>query len=1069
MSDFWNGSLCLSLVLLSVSFGCQVESEKRSSLVTEHKLPHEQENAVPIEEQKIQETSEKTLLNKKIILSEIRNETFDQQGLPDIHEKNQYEIATAIAEKILPHKDDEEKISEDNKNQNISDDEENHDLKIVRSENCFSEHYDDPVQRDNIKHICGKIIYLKGYAKDSMKKFEHRGTRLYVRNTDSYVSVQPKIEIISGLAGSGISMRLADKPDYYLTYLNGLIELTQPDSRDWSLKSATWIPSFNGSRDTENGFHKFLTIESLLHPGEFLSSGSPVSIKARSNDMKMMTWEIDIIEKKNENCTTSKTYIDSATELMTTGISDTDSLNFTMEDFLTAWASCYETTNTPLLQSVKNFISAFDSHHEALFQSGKVAIVPDSMSILQRIQYEVQYWIFNKFFTRDHLEEVNGIRYRAADFFPGAVTTKARHFATVNINGNYQTPKGYTLNGQHKVIRMTGYYAAPGEQVTVSIANKYVRSGLKVMIGLHQDDYETLYKNFNRFPQVGKTFPLWTSKTIAANPFGGGIYIVLPDGSHMGEIEIKLENVVRSPFFSTLNNKRSTEEWKYDRDSSGVQWFDWESEGFMATLPVSMAKSIDDPTDILRTWTKIFEAYNYLGGRELPLFRAEYMSVDRLNPTPGSRLSAQYPLFAPYNLTPVVPKDTWWSPIRAIEQKDIDWVVLHEYGHLEHVPGLTEEEESEVHIPSVYVHENIFGHNLDEAMKKSVFQKLSLNEAAIDWMLTENFIKGIRARRDSYSHQLIYQSRGHAKWIDIARIYGWELIRSANKEFLKNTRETGIIKNIIGDDEYIRTMSKISNKNLAPLFEFWGVIPSDSLVEELSVLPKSWEAGVQILNYLQTVPSNYNGFLIYFDTMSKRITPPNGSPRYDDLKNFDFTQTYSGNLEKRIAQIIDKYYGNSLHHFTNRKLTLKSVSEESFAELSNNLTVKMVSDNKQILNNFEIVKGLSGVGISFRVLNHENSYLCFQNDDLGRIYIRTDLNATIQEQPVDMGCSWIPKFGGKNPETQTQESIYFMFSPFSDDAKYIQPTDDGHLKVDTINNTDKNKMKASWQLIFSQE
>ena len=95
------------------------------------------------------------------------------------------------------------------------------------------------------------------------------------------------------------------------------------------------------------------------------------------------------------------------------------------------------------------------------------------------------------------------------------------------------------------------------------------------------------------------------------------------------------------------------------------------------------------------------------------------------------------------------------------------------------------------------------------------------------------------------SNQLHYQHRGHAKYGDIARLFGLQGLSSVNAEFYEPgveqqaRSECSSFKSVVDRDDYIRAASKALNVNMTPLFHFWGINPSDALVEELSSYPSS--------------------------------------------------------------------------------------------------------------------------------------------------------------------------------------------------------------------------------------
>merc|ERR1711957_669432 len=84
------------------------------------------------------------------------------------------------------------------------------------------------------------------------------------------------------------------------------------------------------------------------------------------------------------------------------------------------------------------------------------------------------------------------------------------------------------------------------------------------------------------------------------------------------------------------------------------------------------------------------------------------------------------------------------------------------------------EGESIVHLPYTYTALGA-GNTLDRAFKNSCSGSRSLKDATIHWIITDEFQNGKPMNIDnSPTHQIRYQHRGHAKYVDLAREFGWE-------------------------------------------------------------------------------------------------------------------------------------------------------------------------------------------------------------------------------------------------------------------------------------------------------
>ena len=107
--------------------------------------------------------------------------------------------------------------------------------------------------------------------------------------------------------------------------------------------------------------------------------------------------------------------------------------------------------------------------------------------------------------------------------------------------------------------------------------------------------------------------------------------------------------------------------------------------------------------------------------------------------------------------------------------------MFHEMGHLEWHPTLGNAVESIVHIPAVYIWNKYYDLPLDTAFKYSAFQKLTIDQTAIDWIITDNFRNNRIIDCDptmdpGVCHEVRYQHRGHAIYAEIADLFGWDAI-----------------------------------------------------------------------------------------------------------------------------------------------------------------------------------------------------------------------------------------------------------------------------------------------------
>lgn len=105
----------------------------------------------------------------------------------------------------------------------------------------------------------------------------------------------------------------------------------------------------------------------------------------------------------------------------------------------------------------------------------------------------------------------------ASDIYPGKVGKKAqREDAEVRLN----IGRSY--------LNSLGYYAAPGEVVEIEIPESALKLGLKAVVGINMNILPA-HDDWYRAPDICRYYDLKESVTRVVNPYGGPIYIAVPD------------------------------------------------------------------------------------------------------------------------------------------------------------------------------------------------------------------------------------------------------------------------------------------------------------------------------------------------------------------------------------------------------------------------------------------------------------------------------------------------------------------------------------------------------------
>lgn len=592
--------------------------------------------------------------------------------------------------------------------------------------------------------------------------------------------------------------------------------------------------------------------------------------------------------------------------------------NYTGE-IIVGLSEVYSNLKTDILK----YTHTYEQNQPILF-SNREQVVTSGLPAEARLILFIQQYIHDFQFTTENIDNVVGIKFKFADVFPGKVKASAPRISNgqVAINGKHISLKNVRYAFDYdSAKRPTGYYAAPGEIVTITIPNHLIDKGLEVQIGAHTGDLSTKQSQ-NRFNRVTKTFPLNKTSTRIASPFGGGIYIKIAQPSDLGWFDVAISGAVKSPYFRYIPGRETLiADWQKDILDRNVEWADIESEKYMMTLPWINLKGISDPSNLLTQWNKIMDAYNYVGGFPAEAkIKADYFIVDSMIPTPAFGIG--YPqAFGNSQVPYTLEQNNGGYPTYVLNPSFIKpynfstAVLFHEIGHSNSFPRVDSDTESVVHLYASYIYNKLYGFSIDEAFKYSFFQQMELNDAAIDWMVTHNFRNNIKMScdpllahlPDGECDEIRYQHRGHAKYSEIAKRFGWEFVHKMNKVFY----DKNIALNLNADetksittDQLVEAASDANAINMAPLFHFWGYKPSTELAEKLKAKYVPDGRLFDMLNHYKTVvPKTAAELNTYFNEFK---TVVNNSVYTTHISKYD-NENYFQQITNQIDYIINYY------------------------------------------------------------------------------------------------------------------------------------------------------------------
>ncbi|WP_404307210.1 M60 family metallopeptidase [Neorhodopirellula lusitana] len=553
---------------------------------------------------------------------------------------------------------------------------------------------------------------------------------------------------------------------------------------------------------------------------------------------------------------------------------------------------------------------------------------PSDKLKLEYAIFDIQQALIEQVYTPENLKRFHrilaGVKFETSSYFPGAVAPPVSTRVTniVSINASQPTAWGSPVSGtDNPARRPTGSYLAPGTYATVTVPKSMINKGYQVRVGAHSWDLKKK-PIIKRLDRISLLFPITSATTPIASPMGGGIYIEVPYQANAGIQKIKVQGAVKAPFFSARSfDKTTVAEWRKEIRKYPAPWADFESDKFMMQVPSLWIRQLNDPETLMEDWDKAMDGVSELFGH--PLVRSK--TVLYLQTDVTMRGAANFPgypqsnyAFNPHQPQLAKSKHAWMvkGPQFA------DWTVFHEVGHSQQISKFRGEVEAVVNLPHAAIMNNKFGMPLDKAFGESVGGKsqISLDEAAIMWMVTENFRQGKPMNATNKpGDEMKYQHRGYGKYVEIAYLFGWEALgrfwRGENERWKPGDR---VPQNSAPTDSRILQMSQAAGVDLTPLIHFWGVQPRNPQVLARSIraagLKPSSRIKERLEHYMTIIPKNNAEFRRHTKVVYPRGLGKAKDPKYGEGWYKAWGPKYNeshANAAKDAIQAILRQYFNS--------------------------------------------------------------------------------------------------------------------------------------------------------------
>ena len=393
----------------------------------------------------------------------------------------------------------------------------------------------------------------------------------------------------------------------------------------------------------------------------------------------------------------------------------------------------------------------------------------------------------------------------AADDFPGPVPADAPRI-TRSLTIDTSVPRWHS----------TGLYAPPGELITVKAPpGAAAAEAFGIRVGAHSDRIwrRTAWK---RMPEISRRFPISETTTLAANAFGGLIYVEVPDNADLGSIVVEIEGAVAAPRF--VLGETDLAAWRDSIRHAPAPWAEIEGRNMIVTTDSREVRGLDDPAAVAEVWDRVLDLNAELAAWSSPRRYPERFVVDRQ--TSNGYMHAGYPLMAHL--------DQQANLVNAEHlRSECNWGFYHEVGHNHQSPDWTFDGTVEVTVNlfTLYVYEFLCGivptdhfPGSDKSYAEEMARHYNFDDPDFElW------------KRHPFLALIMYEQMQEA--------FGWEAYRSVFAAYRALPDEERPKNDGEKRDQWLVRFSRQVGRNLGPFFEAWGVPTSQTARDSIADLP----------------------------------------------------------------------------------------------------------------------------------------------------------------------------------------------------------------------------------------
>jgi hypothetical protein len=420
----------------------------------------------------------------------------------------------------------------------------------------------------------------------------------------------------------------------------------------------------------------------------------------------------------------------------------------------------------------------------------------------------------------------------SAKYFPGPVKEGAKKIKrTVNIRHEQLAGEQRPIVSRmlysdplRSTMYSTGLYAVAGQPIEIQIPDSLIAKGLHVQIGCHTDPLQagwSAFEDWRRMPYIITDIVLNKTKKKVTSPFGGLVYINCDPTASSWTSNITIDGAIASPLY--VKGQTSNEEWQRQLQQNKAPWGELMADKIILSLPDSVLQTIKYPDSVAALWDLIVSGEMELAQLPEKPYRPQRMVIDE-HLALGYAHSG-YPFMVHHSPTmQMLSTDIVVDPGKLLVPSEggANWGFFHEIGHNMQNYDWVFDGTTEVscNFFSLYMFDRLTGgrdgghSNISNTFTTALMKEYFAKGANYETWKSEPFLGLILFRQ-------------------LQEAFGWESFKTFFRKCQEAAKTDPKFERPLSEsakrDRWVGDFSAITQRNLAPFFEKWGIPISDSV------------------------------------------------------------------------------------------------------------------------------------------------------------------------------------------------------------------------------------------------